>query len=139
MSTQGNCSPINRNAKVNWLVLSLVVLVPAIVSGQSFQAAVSGIVADPTGAVVPNVKVTMTDTERGVSFSATTNQDGVYVINNLIPSTYKVTAEAPGFETHQLNSFPLTARQEAILNITLRLGTTNQTVEVQAQVQMVDP
>ena len=55
---------------------------------QSFQASVSGIVTDPTGAVVPNVKVTVTDTARGVSFSTMGNQDGVYSINNLTPSTY---------------------------------------------------
>ena len=130
---------MNRDTKVTLLVLLLMASVPAIVFGQSFQAAISGIVADPTGAVAPNVKVTVTDSERGVSFSTITNQDGVYVINNLIPSTYRVTAEAPGFETHQLNSFPLTAKQEAVLNITMRLGATNQTVEVQAEAQMVDP
>ena len=61
------------------------------------------------------------------------------MINNLTPSTYTITAEAPGFQTYQLTSFPLTAKQEAVLNITLRLGTTNQTVEVQAEAQMVDP
>jgi hypothetical protein len=109
------------------------------VFGQSFQASVSGIVTDPTGAVVPNVKITAADTERGASFSTIANQDGVYVINNLIPSTYTITAEAPGFQTHQVNSFPLAAKQEAVVNITLHLGTTNQTVEVQGEAQMVDP
>ena len=91
---------MNRNKRLTWLVLSLFVLLPAMVVGQSFQASVSGIVTDPTGAVVPNVKITVTDTERGVSLSTIANQDGVYVINNLIPSTYTITAEAPGFQTH---------------------------------------
>ena len=101
---------MNRNVKLGWLVLSLVMSLPEILSGQSFQAAVSGIVTDPTGAVVPNVRIKMTDTERGVSVSTLTNQDGVYVINNLTPGTYRITAESAGFETHQLNSFPLTAK-----------------------------
>jgi len=100
---------------------------------------VSGIVTDPTGAVVPSVKVTVTDTSRGVSFTTMGNQDGVYSINNLTPSTYTLTAEAAGFQTHQLTAFPLTAKQEAVLNITMHLGATNQTVEVQAEAQMVDP
>ncbi|MEP6540541.1 MAG: carboxypeptidase-like regulatory domain-containing protein, partial [Bryobacteraceae bacterium] len=89
--------------------------------------------------MAPNVKVTATDIARGVSFTATSNQDGVYLINNLIPSTYKVTAEAPGFQTYVLSGFPLQARQEAGLNITLTLGASAQTVEVSSQVQMVDP
>jgi len=132
-------APMNPNTKLTLLVFSLMVLLPPTVFGQSFQASVSGIVTDPTGAVVPNVKITAADTERGASFSTMANQDGVYVINNLIPSKYTITAEAPGFQTHQVNSFPLAAKQEAIVNITLRLGTTNQTVEVQGEAQMVDP
>ena len=108
---------MNPNTKLTLLLLSLIVLLPAMVFGQSFQASVSGIVTDPTGAVVPNVKITVADTERGASFSTMANQDGVYVINNLIPSKYTITAEAPGFQTHQVNSFPLAAKQEAVVNI----------------------
>ena len=76
-----------RSRSVSLFVL-LLGLVPSTLFSQSFQASVSGIVTDPTGAVVPNVKVTVTDTERGVSFSTIGNQDGVYSINNLTPSTY---------------------------------------------------
>src|ERR1700674_4148320 len=130
---------MNRSAKVTLIVLSLVLFVAGFALAQTFQASVSGIVNDPTGAVVPSAKVTVTDTERGTAYTATTNQDGVYLINNLIPSTYKVTAEASGFQTYQLNSFPLTAKQEAVLNITLTIGATNQTVEVSSQVQMIEP
>jgi Cna protein B-type domain. len=130
---------MSRSAKVTSIVLSLVLFVAGIALAQTFQASVSGIVNDPTGAVVPSVKVTVTDIERGTAYTATTNQDGIYLINNLIPSTYRVTAEASGFQTYQLNSFPLTAKQEAVLNITLTIGTTNQTVEVSSQVQMIEP
>lgn len=118
-----------------WLALSA----PALMLAQTFQATVSGIVNDSSGAVVPKVRVTVTDTARGVAFTATSNQDGVYLINNLIPSAYKVTAEAAGFSTYQVDSFPLAAKQEAVLNITLQVGATTQTVEVESQVQMVDP
>jgi Carboxypeptidase regulatory-like domain len=130
---------MKRFAKASLIVLSLVLSIAGSALAQSFQASVSGIVIDPTGAVVPSVKVTVTDTERGVVLTAITNQDGVYLINNLTPSIYKVTAEASGFQIYQLNSFPLTAKQEAVLNITLTIGSTNQTVEVSSQVQMVEP
>lgn len=130
---------MNCSAKFLSILFSLAFLAPGLLLAQSFQASVSGIVSDPTGAIAPNVKVTVTDTQRGVALTATTNQDGVYLINNLTPSTYRVTAEASGFQTYQLDSFPLTAKQEAVLNITLTIGSTNQTVEVSGQVQMVDP
>jgi hypothetical protein len=106
---------------------------------QSFMASVTGIVSDPSGSVVPNAKVTATDVARGVPFTTTSNQDGVYSINSLIPSTYKITAEAAGFQTYKVDSFPLQAKQEAGLNITMQLGTSAQSVEVSGQVQTVDP
>ena len=59
----------------------------------------SGFVNDPTGAVVPNVKITVTDISRGAPFTTTTNQDGVYFIKNLIPSTYKVVVAVKGNES----------------------------------------
>src|SRR3954452_1939131 len=124
---------MSRTSRSGFLVLSLFALLPATLFCQSFQASVSGIVTDQSGAVVPSVKVTVTDTSRGVSFTTMGNQDGVYSINNLTPSTYTLTAEAAGFQTHQLTAFPLTAKQEAVLNITMHLGATNQTVEVQAE------
>src|SRR5258707_915436 len=125
--------------RITMFALGYMLLAQVEARAQSFLASVSGIVSDPSGAVAPNVKATATDTARGVPFTATSNQDGVYIINSLIPSTYKVTAEAAGFQTYVLSSFPLEAKQEAGLNIVLQLGTSAQTVEVSSQVQMVDP
>src|SRR5689334_21554143 len=101
---------MNLKQKLASVVLSLVALYPATVFGQSSQASVSGITTDPTGADVPNVRVKETDMERGVSLSAIANQDGAYVINNLNPSTYTITAEAPGFQSYPVTSFPLGAK-----------------------------
>jgi hypothetical protein len=129
---------LNSYPKAPAVVLSLLLLAATSAHAQSL-ASVSGIVNDPTGAVVPNVKVTLTDIARGVPVTTTSNQDGVYLIKNLIPSTYKVTAEAAGFQTYVVDSFPLTATQEAVLNFNLRIGNANQSIEVSSQVQMVEP
>jgi hypothetical protein len=142
MTRFGSLPVVRRKVTSRFAALALMTLAalftPA-ANAQTFNASVSGIVSDPTGAVAPNVKITVTDNARGTQYSATTNQDGVFLINNLIPSTYKVTAEAAGFQTYVLNSYPLTATQQAVLNITLQLGTANQTVEVSSQVQMIEP
>ena len=120
-------------------VLSLILFAAVIAQAQTPLASVTGVVNDPSGAVVPNVKVTVTDIARGTPYTATTNAQGVYFIKDLIPSTYKVTAEASGFRTYVLDSFPLGQTQAAGLNISLQLGTANQTVEVTGKVQMVEP
>ena len=128
----------NTCSRVALIAISLMLFAPLCMQAQSL-ASVSGFINDPTGAVVPNAKITVTDIARGVSLTTTTNQDGIYFIKNLIPSTYKVTAEAAGFQAYVVDSFPLTATQEAVLNLTLQLGTTNQSIEVSNQVQLVEP
>lgn len=130
---------VSRNIRAALIVLSLLLLGAVLAQAQTPLASVSGVITDPSGAVVPNVKVTVTDTERGEPFVTQTNQTGAYLVKDLIPSTYKITAEASGFRTYVLDTFPLTALQAAILNISLQLGTASQTVEVQAQAQMVEP
>jgi len=128
-----------RNVKTLLIVFPLILFAAAISQAQTPTASISGIVSDPSGAVVPAVKVTVTDTARGAPFETQTNPSGVYFVKDLIPSTYKITAEAAGFRTYVLDSFPLNAKQEAVLNISRQLGTASQTVEVTSQVQMVEP
>jgi hypothetical protein len=139
--TRINHVAVAKTCRLATKVVAAVTLMLAAASGIRAQslASVSGIVNDPAGAVVPSVKITLMDIARGVPVTATTNQDGVYVIKNLIPSTYKVTAEAAGFQTYVVDTFPLTATQEAVLNVVLRIGTSNQSIEVSGQVQLVEP
>ena len=129
----------SRNLRAVLMVFSLILFCATVSRAQTPQASVSGIVSDPSGAAVPAVKITVTDTERGVTAVTQTNQTGVYFVKSLIPSTYKITAEASGFRTYVLNSFPLSAKQDAVLNIELAIGKATQTVEVTSQVQMVNP
>src|SRR5436305_14790978 len=60
---------------------------------------IRGVVADPSGAVIPGVNVTVTNTASGVSERVTTNESGVYVVPFLNPGMYKVEAAKPGFST----------------------------------------
>ena len=129
----------NRSLKVVLSLLSLILLVAAIARAQVSPGTISGTINDTSGAMVPGVTVTATDISRGVSVNTKTDNSGVYLITGLIPSTYKITAEAPGFRTYVVGSFPLTAAQAAILNVTLQIGAVNQTVEVSSKVQMVEP
>jgi hypothetical protein len=130
---------LHRYARAILAPLLLILLAAAVPYAQEPTATISGIVTDPSGAVVPAAKVTMTDKQRGVPVGIVTNAEGVYRIMNLIPSTYQVTVEAAGFRTYVVGSFPLATSQEAVFNIALEIGMPNQTIEVKEQVQMVDP
>src|ERR1039457_3976982 len=68
---------------------------------QSETGTITGTVTDPTGAVVPNAKITVKGTTTGSVRTITTNSSGSYTVTNLQPAEYTVTAEVSGFATLQ--------------------------------------
>jgi hypothetical protein len=80
-----------------------VLVVGLVFAGQGFAqsnttGAIAGVVADPSGAVVPNAKVTATHNTTGVSYNATTNGQGSYHFQFLPPGSYTVAVSAAGFQ-----------------------------------------
>src|SRR5690349_20800485 len=71
----------------------------AVLLGQDFRATVTGQITDPSGGGVGNAKVTIQNLQTNESVSQTTNEEGNYTIPFLMPGNYKVTVEAPGFQT----------------------------------------
>ena len=70
--------------------------------GQSNNATVSGTVSDNSGALIPGVTVTATNTRTGVVATNLSNETGTYNFVNLQPGNYKISAELPGFQTQNL-------------------------------------
>src|ERR1051325_6227225 len=64
------------------------------------NAAMTGTVTDPTGAVIANALVTMTQTGTEVKRTASTNDAGQFTVPSLPPATYRVSVEAPGFKRY---------------------------------------
>src|SRR5216110_1786369 len=85
--------------RVCFSAVCLLGLLPIAAFAQDFRASISGRVTDPTGAVVPAAKVTITNTNTGVALPAATNTEGVYLASYLIPGPYEVRVEASGFKT----------------------------------------
>src|SRR5215469_3933580 len=83
-------------------ILLLVGLFPAhstaTAQGVGTSADLNGTVTDPTGAGVPNAKITVTDPEKGVERTAITDEHGLYRVSGLPPATYKVSVEHAGFQ-----------------------------------------
>ncbi len=99
---------------------------------QLYSGTLTGIVTDPSGAVVPAVNVTATDTDRGTAFTAVTDSSGRYLVRALPPSKYKLSVEAPGFKAFVQNGIVIAVNQNASLDVGLTLGTGSQSVEVSA-------
>ena len=74
---------------------------------QSGNASVAGFVQDTSQAFIPGVTVTATNTQTGVVTTVITNESGTYNIPSLLPGTYKLSAELPGFKTQVINDVQL--------------------------------
>lgn len=106
-------------------------------AAQTTTGTVRGTITDPSGAIVPNAKVTATNVATNVTTIATTNQAGEYSIRFLQIGQYKVTVEASGFQTASYGPFALEIDQVAKVDIPLTLGEANTTVTVSDQYQPI--
>ncbi len=105
---------------------------------QAFTGSISGIVTDHTGAVVHGATIQVTDLDRNTTYRTTTNETGFYVVTQLPPGTYRLTAEMAGFRTYVLEGLPLSTQQRATVNVTLQLGEVVERLTVEAQAQLVE-
>src|SRR5215475_5678447 len=99
---------------------------------------INGNVKDPTGAVLPGVEVTATQTDTNINRQTVTDERGNFILPNLPVGPYKVEAQLPGFRTFLQTGIQLGVNQNPNLNIVLEVGQVNQEVEVQANVTMVE-
>src|SRR4051794_37737732 len=102
------------------LLCSLLVCLSAF--SQSTNATVGGTVQDSTGAFIPGVTVTATNSGTGIVTTVVSNEAGAYQFASLQPGTYEIKAELPGFQAANVKSFPLGGAQQARLNFTLQVG-----------------
>src|SRR5438105_8676677 len=102
-------------------------------SGQAIYGSIIGTVTDPSGAAVPNAKVRVTSISKGTSYEATTNADGNYSVTHLIPDTYNVRVEAPGFKAFETKNIPVSADAAARVDGQFQVGGTAETVEVTSE------
>jgi len=110
--------------------LDWVSAVPAI--AQVTGATLSGMVTDEQGGPVPTATVRIKNVGTDVVREATTNGDGLYAAPNLLPGSYEVTISAQGFQTVVQRGITLTVGAQQALNVSLKIGSLSQKIEVNA-------
>lgn len=98
-----------------------------------YGASIQGTVTDPSGAGVPNAKVTVTDQATQVYKNTASSATGFYAVGNLVPGSYTVTVEALGFQKNVTSDVAVLAEQIRGLNVSLKVGSASQTVTVNAE------
>jgi hypothetical protein len=119
------------------ILVSLVLLLPAIVLAQGYFGTVSGTLTDSSGAVVQGAKVTLLDEQKGFRFTTTSESSGRYVFASVPPGTYSVTAEASGFEKTLVQHIKLNVSENPTANLTLRVAAATTSVRVEAQTETI--
>ena len=112
------------------LLWTLAATLPA--GAQAVYGSVFGTVTDQSGAVVPNVTITVTDIAKGTTVTAATNDSGLYRVQHLIPDAYKIEAGATGYSKSVADNVLVYADTSPEVNLLLTVGAVSNSVTVSA-------
>ena len=120
-------------AMASFVVMSQIVATPAVFA-QNTNATVRGQVLDPAGAYISGAKIVITNKNTGVVvFSGTSDSAGSFVAPQVIPGTYRVVVDAPGFRESMIDNLQATVAQVTSINVSMQLGTVSDVVTVTSQ------
>ena len=101
-------------------------------------AQISGRVTDQSGAVLPGVEVTVTQTATGAVRSAVSDENGYYALPSLPIGPYRLEAVLPGFRTYAQTGIVLQVNTNPVINAVLEVGQVTETIEVRADAALVE-
>ena len=119
-------------------ILAWIALGTCLAFAQGSTAAISGVVRDATGAVVPGAAVTVKHTETGLTRAGETGSNGGYNLPSLPVGPYEMTVEKMGFKQQVRSGINLMVGQQAVVNLTLEVGSLEQQVMVSAEAPIVN-
>jgi Carboxypeptidase regulatory-like domain/TonB dependent receptor/TonB-dependent Receptor Plug Domain len=132
---------------MNWMVarvwravagLSMVLLLVVALRAQSSTGSMIGSVTDASGAAVAGASIAVKNVDTGVTQNTTSDAQGRYRVPELLIGNYEVQATQAGFQTVVRKGITLTVGSEAVIDITLPVGQSQQTVTVEAEASQVD-
>ncbi len=127
---------MKKQAILGWIVvLCLALGFGASTSfGQAVYGNLIGTITDPQGNAVAGAKITVTNISKGRAEEAVSNESGGYSVTHLIPDTYKIHIEAPGFKAYDITSVRVDADTSVRADAVLQVGAVTQTVEVTGEI-----
>ncbi len=125
--------------RFRWPFLAIVCTLLACLSGPvvlgqaTDTGTIVGTVSDPSGAVVPGAKITLTDTTTRSARETVSNGTGQYLFTNVPPGTYDLVVTKPGFQSAKAEGQTVAVGTQTTANMKLRIGNESQTVEIMAE------
>src|SRR5580700_5459483 len=121
-----------KHVRLHHLAVLLLAVVALSFTAKAQDATIVGTITDPSGAAVPNVKVSATSIETGLVSTAVTADSGTYVIPELRIGHYDIKAEASGFKIAEQKGLQLQVGDRARIDFQMQLGGAQETVTVEA-------
>ena len=118
-------------------LMGIVAVNPAPVWAQAYKGSLTGLVTDPSGAVVPNTAVKLTDVNKGYDYTGQADETGRYLLRSLSPGTYRLTATAAGFKASVREGIILDIDQNTNLDVHLEVGQPQESVQVLEQAPLL--
>ena len=112
-------------------------LFPNLVIGQFTTASLSGTVVDPSGAAIPDAKVTVQNTDTGFTQTVAASTTGDYLFPRLPVGNYKLTVEKQGMTTYSQSGIKLEVSQAATQKVTMSIGAVSQEITVAGDASLV--
>src|SRR5216684_7511069 len=110
----------------------------ATAKAQVAGATLSGTVTDQSGAVIPQASISVKNIDTGITRTSVTSAAGFYSVPNLLPGSYEVRTSAQGFSSEIKTGFTLTVGEQQVMDFTLQVGKTSQTVVVTTEAPNVE-
>jgi carboxypeptidase family protein len=124
--------------KIGTGILGLIALGSSLILAQGSTAAISGIVRDATGAVIPGATVSAKHIESGLTRTAVSSENGGYNLQLLPVGAYELSTDMPGFKQQVRRGINLVVGQEAVINLTLDVGAAAESVTVTDEAPIVN-
>ncbi len=121
------------------MAMAMSFLAPTSIEAQGLFATLTGVVTDPSSAVIANAKVRLRDAASGSERSTQTDKEGLYAFVSVPVGTYVLTVEAAGFSSYKASDVSLQGGEKRNVNVSLQVGVTSQTVEVSGAADAVAP
>jgi trimeric autotransporter adhesin len=113
-------------------------LATATLNAQSYYGLVRGIVADQNGGVLPAAKITLLNEGTSAARSGTTTSNGEYVFNEVVPATYSVICEAPGFKRSLTKGIIVSTQAQVTVDVKLEIGQVTESVQVEELAPLIE-
>jgi len=108
-------------------------LLLGVLSAQTGNGTVTGVVTDATGAVIANAPIELKNTETGVVYRATSTDTGNFTITQVPIGSYELSASVQGFKKYTRQNLTLIAAQVLRLDVPLEIGASTESVTVSAE------